>query len=234
MSLPSFPPLLSGQAVEGQVDPFDKACALAALGCDGGLIVHNVSANELRAAIVFAPEVPLQDAMTMIPVCGIGFQNALGALAPPEVAVHLNWDGGIRVNGAGCGTLSAAASTTDPDAVPDWLVIGLQIPLWPLSDDPGENPDQTALYAEGCVDVDANQLLESWGKHTLVWINRWMDDGVKPIHSEWLGLAFGVGEDIEIDGKSGTYLGVDERFGMLLRGPNETALIPLTTVLRTS
>ncbi|MGR3660280.1 MAG: DUF4444 domain-containing protein [Paracoccaceae bacterium] len=231
MREPSFPPLLSGQAVEGQVDPFDKACALAALGCDGGLIVHNVNANELRAAIIFAPEVALQDAMVMLPVCGIGFQNALGALAPPEVAVHLQWDGGILVNGASCGKFRVAASGDDPEAVPDWLIVGLQLPLWDLGENAGATPDQTSLYGEGCADVDATQLLESWAKHTLVWINRWSDDGVKPIHSEWLGLVHGVGEGANIAGQSGTFLGVDERFGMLLRDGDETHLIPLTKLL---
>jgi BirA family biotin operon repressor/biotin-[acetyl-CoA-carboxylase] ligase len=231
MSEPSFPPLLSGQAVEGSVDPFEKACALAALGCDGGLVVHNVSVNELRAAIVFAPEVALQDAMAMLPVCGTGFQNALGALAPPEVAVHLQWGGGILVNGASCGAFRVAASDDDPKAVPDWLVVGLQLPLWDLGENAGATPDQTSLYGEGCADVDAVQLLESWAKHTLVWINRWSDDGVKPVHTEWLGLAHGIGDDIEIYEKTGTFLGVGERFGMLLRDKDETHLLPMTKLL---
>jgi biotin-(acetyl-CoA carboxylase) ligase len=231
MTEPSFPPLLSGQAVDGQVDPFEKACALAALGCDGGVVVHNVSVNELRAAIVFAPEVVLQDAMAMLPVCGVGFQNALGALAPPEVAVHLQWDGGILVNGASCGAFRVAASGDDPDAVPDWLVVGVQVPLWDLGEDAGAMPDQTSLYAEGCAEVDATQLLESWAKHMLVWINRWSDEGTKPVHTEWLGLVHGVGEVTELYGQSGTFLGVDERFGMLLRDGDETHLFPLTKLL---
>jgi BirA family biotin operon repressor/biotin-[acetyl-CoA-carboxylase] ligase len=233
MSEASFPPLLSGQAVEGSVDPFEKACALAALGCDGGLIVYNVAVNELRAAIVFAPEVALRDAMAMLPVCGIGFQNALGALAPPEVAVHLQWDGGILVNGASCGAFQVAASNDDPEAEPNWLVVGLQLPLWDLGENAGATPDQTSLYGEGCADVDATQLLESWAKHTLVWINRWSDEDVKPVHSEWLGLVHGIGEETEIAGVSGTFLGVDETFGMLLRDKDETHLIPLTKLLGT-
>ena len=100
MNAPSFPPLFSGLAVESQVDPFDKACAEAARGCDAGLVVHDLGANLLRAALVFAPDVELVDAMAMLPLCGVGFQNALGALGPPEVAVHLEWAGGLRINGA--------------------------------------------------------------------------------------------------------------------------------------
>ena len=114
MTAPSFPPLMSGRAVTGATHPFDVARDLAAEGCDAGLIVHNVTANHLMAAIVLAPEVPLAEAMVMLPTCGVGFQNAFGALAPPEVAVQLEWSGGIRLNGASCGRLRVAAGGTEP------------------------------------------------------------------------------------------------------------------------
>ena len=231
MNTPSFPPLFSGLAVEGQVDPFDKACAEAARGCDAGLVVHDLGANLLRAALVFAPDVELVDAMAMLPLCGVGFQNALGALGPPEVAVHLEWAGGLRINGASCGTLRVAASSSNPKAEPDWMVIGLELPLWPETDTPGDIPEQTALYAEGCADVNAMELLESWVKHTLVGINTWTEDGVKALHKDWRGLSHGIGEDITMNEVSGTFLGVDEQFGMLIRATDTTHLVPLTYLL---
>ena len=231
MNTPSFPPLFSGLAVESQVDPFDKACAEAARGCDAGLVVHDLGANLLRAALVFAPDVELVDAMAMLPLCGVGFQNALGALGPPEVAVHLEWAGGLRINGASCGTLRVAASSSNPKAEPDWMVIGLELPLWPETDTPGDIPEQTALYAEGCADVNAMELLESWVKHTLVGINTWTEDGVKALHKDWRGLSHGIGEDITMNEVSGTFLGVDEQFGMLIRAADTTHLVPLTYLL---
>ncbi len=216
---------------EGKVDPFDKACAEAARGCDAGLVVHDLGANLLRAALVFAPDVELVNAMAMLPLCGVGFQNALGALGPPEVAVHLEWAGGLRINGASCGTLRVAASSSNPKAEPDWMVIGLELPLWPETDTPGDIPEQTALYAEGCADVNAMELLESWVKHTLVGINTWTEDGVKALHKDWRGLSHGIGEDITMNEISGTFLGVDEQFGMLIRAADTTHLIPLTYLL---
>lgn len=226
-----FPPLMSGLAVTGGEDPFHTACLQAAVGCDAGLVVHNLSPDSLSAAIIFAPEVALQDAMAMFPVCGVGFQNALGALAPPEVAVHLEWGGGLRINGAKCGHMRVAASTENPDEVPDWLVVGLFLPLWPKDDETGHSPDDTALYAEGCADVEAPRLLESWARHTLNWIARWGEEGVKPVHGEWRGLVHGMGEEATQNGQTGRFLGVDERFGMLLRQGDDTTLIPLTTLL---
>ena len=222
---------LSGRAVEGQVVPFVKAGDEAARGCEAGLVVHDVGANLLRAALVFAPDVELVDAMAMLPLCGVGFQNALGALGPPEVAVHLEWAGGLRINGASCGTLRVAASSSNPKAEPDWMVIGLELPLWPETDTPGDIPEQTALYAEGCADVNAMELLESWVKHTLVGINTWTEDGVKALHKDWRGLSHGIGEDITMNEISGTFLGVDEQFGMLIRAADTTPLIPLTYLL---
>ncbi|MEO0659861.1 MAG: DUF4444 domain-containing protein, partial [Pseudomonadota bacterium] len=44
----------------------------------------------------------------------------------------------------------------------------------------------------------------------------------------------GVGEDESYQSLTGTFLGVDEEFGMLLRDDTTTHLIPLTAVLETS
>lgn len=232
----TFPPLFQGQAVTGAVDPFDKACSMAALGCDSGILVHNVTPDMIRAAIVFAPEIPLEQAISMYCTCAIGFQNALGALAPPEVAVHLKWLGDIVINGGTAGRMRAAASSADLSAEPDWLVVGFELLLLPPSDaDAGDTPDQTSLFQEGCGDVSPIRLLESWSRHTLVWINRFSEDGPAPIHAEWRGLAHGIGDDITLnhEGKTltGTFMGIDENFGMLLRTDDGTQLIPLTSRL---
>lgn len=219
-----LPPLLTGIATVD--DPLAVAAIMAAEGCDAGTLLYNIGREDLRAALILAPDVPLAQAMAMLPACGIGFQNALGAVAPPELAVHLDWDGGIRVNGGLCGRLMPRAATTDPGALPDWLIIGLQVQLWPANDDTGHTPDITALYAEGCADLDLAHLLESWARHTLVWINRWQDDGPRPLHDELKGLMPALGK--------GDIIGLDEDFGLLRRSGDTTHLIPLTTLLEPS
>jgi len=231
----SFPPLFQGQAVTG-MDPFEKACALAALGCDSGVLVHSVTPDRLSAAIVFAPETALEDAMAVVCACGIGFQNALGALAPPEVAVHLMWHGEIVINGGTSGQIRAAASTNDPTQTPDWLVVGIDLLLLPQSSgDGGETPNQTSLFQEGCGDVSPLRLLESWSRHTLVWVNRLIEDGPAALHEEWRGLLPDMGNKITVDYENrmlkGTFLGIDEKFGMLLRQDSGTRLIPLSSRL---
>ncbi|MEM9394006.1 MAG: DUF4444 domain-containing protein [Pseudomonadota bacterium] len=236
---PQFPPLFSGLEVAAGIDPFAKACAEAALGCDAGLVVYTAAGTDMRAAVVFAPEQPLDEAMAVFKACGVGFQNALGALAPPEVGVHLSWDGQIFVNGARCGRLQVAAATTEGAAEPDWIVVGIELPILPPNPDtPGLTPEDTCLYEEGCAEVDSVHLLEAWVRHTLVWISRLEADGPRSLHGEWRGLARDVGEDISLmlqeRSYSGTFMGVDEHFGMLLRNADgETTVLPLRLILET-
>lgn len=229
MNAPQFPPLFTGQSVVGD-DPFASACTAADEGCDAGLVIYDLAPDTLRAAIVFAPDVILSKAVAMLPVCGVGLQNALGVLAPPEVGIHLGWDGAVYVNGGRCGALQMAASGT-PEAEPDWLVIGLTLTLWPSTQDTGLTPDKTALYAEGCADVDAVTLLEAWVRHTLVGINGWADGGMVNLHREWAGLAHGLDGTIAVHGRSGEFIGLDEDLGLLLKIDAQTVLIPLTETL---
>ncbi|MFK7745198.1 MAG: DUF4444 domain-containing protein [Roseobacter sp.] len=230
MSGLQLPPLFEPMATAGE-DPFAVACKAAQDGCDAGLVAYDLRPDVLRAAIVFAPEVPLQKATIMLPICGVGFQNALGALAPPEVGVHLQWDGTIRVNGGVCGTLKMAASPRVVDQEPDWLVVGLTLDLWPADEDTGLTPDVTALFNEGCADVEAPLLLEAWVRHTLVWINTWLDDGARPVHMEWKGITHGLSEPAQHGTLNGAFTGVDEDFGMILQHDSGTTIIPLTEIL---
>lgn len=235
-----FPPLLSSLPLTGRGDPLAEAVARARAGCDAGLIAHNITADEIRAAIVFAPEVALRQALTALPLCGVGLQNALGAMGPPEVAVQLRWQGDVLLNGARCGGLSAAASTADPADVPDWLVVGMSLDLIPQNDDaPGATPDRTSLYDEGCSEIHPVRLLEAWARHCLVWLNRWSDDGAAQLHREYTGLLadlgkpvhFALGQGDAAEPVAGTFTGVDEDFAMLLKTETTTRALPLSALL---
>ncbi|TDL90587.1 biotin/lipoate--protein ligase family protein [Meridianimarinicoccus aquatilis] len=223
---PVFPPLFRGLA---DPDPFATGCAQARAGVDAGLVLFDLQIDRLSAAIVFAPEVPLADAAVMLPLCGVGFQNAFGAHAPPEVAVHLEWGGALRINGAVAGRLRMASDVSAPHAVPGWLVIGLELAMMGASAAPGTTPDHTNLFDEGCADVDPVLLLEAWVRHTLVWINRWADGDLRGLHAEWSGLVHGIGDPVA--GQDGVFLGVDDQFGMLLKQEAGTVGVPLTALL---
>ena len=234
--VPVFPPLMTGLAA-GPANPFAIACDQAERGTDAGLIAWSVSPERLRAAIVLAPETPLEPAMAGFIACGVGLQNALGALVPPETAVHLDWSGGIRLNGAHAGALRVAAATDDPGEEPDWLVVGMELTLsLPPDCEPGAFPDRTALDQEGCGGLDPIHILEAWSRHTLLWLNTIEDtEGRTDLHREWAGLAWKLGDTVSVAAEGtrieGTFLGVDEHFGMLLKTNGTTRLLPLTTLL---
>ena len=79
------------------------------------------------------------------------------------------------------------ASDADVSAVPDWLVVGFSMPLLPGSEDGGLTPDQTALYAEGCAEVQPPALVEAWARHTLNWITRW-DEAVSRLQEDGVDI----------------------------------------------
>jgi len=229
---PQFPPRLKGLAA-GPANPMVIACDQARRGVEAGLLPWSIGPERLRAALVLAPETALETAIGAFAACGVGLQNALGALAPPEVAVHLEWQGGLRVNGGHCGTLSVAASINDPKAEPDWLIVGLDLTLRQPPDwEPGETPDWTGLHEEGCGEIVPVHLLEAWARHCLVWLNELEQAGGRArLHREWEALAWKRGQDIVLvqNGArlTGRFLGVDENFGVLLKTATGTRLIPL-------
>lgn len=226
---PSFPPLLRGEDAQG--DPFAKAVSRALTGTDPGLVTWSPRFDALEAAVVLAPELPLERAVGVFLAAPVSLGDAIGALAPPEVAVHYDWPGGIRVNGARCGRIRAAMADVSPGEVPDWLVLGVEVPfLPPEGREGGETPDDTFLHAEGCGDVFPLPLLESWSRHLLVWINRFVDEGIAPLHAAWRARAWQMGEPLA-DGSRwgpGVFMGLDELGGMLVKTADTTVLHPLT------
>lgn len=229
---PTFPPLLRGEEAPPGADPLRRAVAVAAGGTDPGLIVWQVGAGRLSAAVVLAPEQPLAQAMGAAFAVALGLGDALGALAPPEVSVHYEWPGGFRVNGARCGRMRTRASTADPAAEPDWLAIGIEVPFLPAAEaaEPGLTPDETCLAEEGCVGIEPVPLLESWSRHMLVWFNRLEHDGFAPLHAAWRERGWRLGKALADDA---TFVGLDELGGQLLRNGDRVDLRPLTTLLET-
>ncbi|NRB01369.1 MAG: hypothetical protein HRU32_16440 [Rhodobacteraceae bacterium] len=225
---PTFPPLLKGVAVPNKADPFTKAIAAATTAEVEPGRIHYAERDDLfSVAVTFAPEEPLQSAARIGFAAMLGLNDALGALAPPEVAVHFEWPNRIKVNGAACGTMRMAASTNDPAIEPDWLIAGLNLSVQAEpSGNAGVHKDRTTLHDEGCGDVTVPRLIESWSRHLLVWVNRYLDDGFSALHAAWRDKCDTVGEQIT-DPAAGTFTGLDENGSMLLRKTDTTVLLTL-------
>jgi len=235
---PTFPPLLRGIEVKAGIDPFAKAVADAGRGvAEVGDLYWSPDKITMQAAIVFAPEEPLVDAIPILFAVANGLNDCIGALAPPEVGVQHVWPDGIKVNGAWSGALRVDASTRDVAEVPEWLVVGISLAMrWDENGpNPGEAPDLTALSEEGCGHLSAVRLLESWARHTLTWVNTWEEGELRAITDGWLNRAEGRGETVafEHDGKTqrGEFLGLDENGGMILKTEDGSSALPLLPIL---
>ena len=226
----SFPPLLTGIAVPG--DPTTAALASTESEVEPGAVFYGTDPTRCQAALVLAPESALEDALPVVFAAGLGLNDAIGSLAPPEVALHLVWPDRVRVNGALCGSLAAAASTSDPRAEPDWLIVSVDVPVQSFGDsEPGLTPDDTSLFEEGCGEITSPDLVEAWARHTMNWLHIFLTEGFAPLHAEWRAKAHGLNEEITYPAE-GTFLGLDERGGMLLKTPDgATTLLPLTRLL---
>jgi len=235
-AVPQFPPLLTGVAVPAGVDPFDHAVAEARAGrAEMGHLYWSPDHGALRAAVVFEPEITLVEAAPIVFAVATGLNDCIGALAPPEVGMQHVWPDGVKINGATCGGFRVQASSWDSAAVPDWLIVGLILPLAATIVDPGNRPDITSLAEEGCGHLGRVHLLESWSRHMLVWVNRWEDDGFRPIFEAWLGRADGRGGEVTIqtpDGPvGGAFLGLDDHGGLLLKAETGPRTLPLLPIL---
>ena len=232
-SQPSFPPMFRGEALRADMDPFAKAVSSSMRGIDPGLIIWSEDTTSARAALVLTPEEPLDRATAVVFAAALGPTDSLGALAPPEVAVHFLWPDRIKINGALCGHLKAAASTSNTSEEPNWLVVGIEVPLLPVrNNEPGTTPDQTTLAEEGCGEITVAELIGGWSRHTLVWLNRYMDDGMGPLHGAWRDKCDTIGEVLEAP-HAGVFMGLDELGGMLLKDASGTHSFPLTQILET-
>lgn len=203
---PLLPPLLTGRAVAAGADPMAAAVREAAAGTDPGVFAFAAPGGRLRFAVTLAPEVPLLRAVQMGHALMLAAGDSIGALAPPKVAVEYRWPTTLLVNGADAGRVLLAASGDDPAAVPDWLVVGLDLRLEPdAGGEPGDRPDETSLFEEGSGPIPPARLLESMSRHFLSWLRRWEDDGFRPLHDAWWGRAE---KGMRVDGAA--LVGLDE------------------------
>jgi biotin-(acetyl-CoA carboxylase) ligase len=78
-------------------------------------------------------------------------------------------------------------------------------------EEPGRRPDLTSLVQEGCVEITAVRLLESFARHFLAWLHRWQEDGFAPVRAAW--GARGPEPGARLARESGSIHGVFRRIG---------------------
>ena len=222
---PRFPPLISGHALDAGEDVFAAAVAGArARDLEAGDFLWSRDPNVFDVAIVLEPDVARAATAQAAFVAQVAFADCFGALSPPEVALTFGWPMTVNLNGARIGRLRMGlADSDDAGGAPDWIVIGLSLALRHehYTIDPGLVPDETTFEEEGCGDIGAAQLVESFARHLLTWFHTWEEDGFRTVHDAYVFRAENYREETTIahDGRevAGTFMGLDDNGAALVR-----------------
>jgi BirA family transcriptional regulator, biotin operon repressor / biotin---[acetyl-CoA-carboxylase] ligase len=235
---PVLPPLFQPLAVTPDIDPFERALQVAAEGAEAGTVLWSIGLERCQAAVVLAPEHPLEDSLPIVLVAMLGLGDALGALLPPVVALTFSWPDRIEINGGVIGGVRMVSARTErPGDVPDWIVIGygLAVQSRPGAGEPGQRLRRTTFANEGC-EVACIDLIEHFSRHFLGWINRWQEDGVAPVRQAWLSRASGLSSSIEIASgphrKQGIFCGLTDTGSIRLMRNGITQTVSLEEAMK--
>lgn len=237
---PKFPPVFTGHAVAAGADPFAVAVKSGASGsCGAGDVFWTEDKHRAAAAFLLEPETPLVAAAQMVPVMMVAIGDALGAIGPPNLALTFRWPGRILANGGSVGKVVFAASdNVGASDIPDHIAIGFDLALDASANsraEPGLDPNVTALFEEGCGDLDRTAVIEAVARHFLSWIDGWTHDGFRAAHESWLSRANDLDHfvDLSLTGgrNAGKMIGMDEDGGLLLQTASGTTLVPLLAAL---
>ena len=236
---PVLPPLLRPFAAPSDVDLFERCMTLAVEGAEPGTLLWSGGQGDCECAIVLAPEQPREQSLPIVLVAMLGLADGLGSLVPPAVPVTFGWPDRIEVNGGVVGGVRCASASTDaPDNVPDWLVIGFRVAVRSpeTSRSIPDNRAGSSLANEGCGEVTATDLLEQFGRHFLSWINRWQEQGVRPVQQAWLRRATGLGKQVDVrvgrHVRTGIFEGLTETGAMRLVKEGVAQTIALDEAMR--
>ena len=186
--LPDLPSLFEPVfALREGGDAFARAVALAPERGAGTLVWVRTYARA-EAAVVLEPEMPLAPARLAFHAAATALADALASLGPPETGVALRWPGTAVVNLGECGSVRLASPPgAAEDAIPDWLVVGMELRLsFPAGYEPGQAPDVTSLEQEGFEGIGPPDLTAAWARHLMAGLDEWQARGPKRVAERYL------------------------------------------------
>ncbi len=236
----NLPPLLRAQppVPEGRTALEAAAEDCRAERAEVGAFYLVDSQERLDLAVVLGPEVEPGRCWEMLFLTAVAFGDAVGAIAPPELAIHYRWPDLIHANGAAVGRVRLAmAPELDETGAPRWLAIGLTARVQPNEEgaEPSTYLDRTTLANEGAVDLSVTDWAEAFARHLLVWIDTWEESGFRQVHKNWWGRHDPKADRFswQQDGRqlSGRPIGLDEHGSFLVEAEGTTLLVQPGTLL---
>jgi BirA family biotin operon repressor/biotin-[acetyl-CoA-carboxylase] ligase len=208
---PQLPPAYRLVALDTVDSTNSEAWRRAEQGAEDGTLVWAREQTEARGrrgrrwvsgsgnlffSLVLRPECSPHEAAQLGFAAALALGDAIGSVAPPMIEVRYKWPNDVLLNDRkGAGILME--SKMRGDGV-EWVILGIGVNLCSHPED--LDPPATSLYFEGCPSsVAPVDLLESFTRHFMTWVNRWLDDGFAPIRQAWLSHARGLGEAIRVN-----------------------------------
>jgi BirA family transcriptional regulator, biotin operon repressor / biotin---[acetyl-CoA-carboxylase] ligase len=168
--------------------------------------------GNLYCALILRPEEPAALAVQVSYVAAVSLAAAISNLAPPLIEVRFRWPNDVLLYDAKVAGIWLEAAQPVDDRY-EWLVLGMAVNVENAPDD--LDPPATSLRLEGAPEVTVSELLEVFCRHFLSWINRWADEGFKPIHRAWSIRPHGRGQPLTLELESeklrGKFVKLDEQ-----------------------
>ena len=206
-----------------------RAASLAREGADDGTLVwsrpeekaEGLEAN-LAIALVLYPESGLGPASQLAYVMGLGLADALGVVLSPGNEVFLEWPGNVLLNSGKVAAVTLDYPDHEKDDGVSWVVLGATVNIAGATS--GTVVDTAILRDEGWPEATAAEMLPHLGRHFLVWVNTWLDDGFEPIRTTWQQRTLAVGTEVEVplgaSRAAGKFVEIDSDGCMVLRARN--------------
>lgn len=214
---------------EGDGDARRHAAKLAAEGGEAGVFVWRPAADRIDCAVVLRPEDAVEQVLPVVLVASLALLEALGTAGPAALAADLVWPAGVRVNSGHAGGIALDLGSGDP---PEWAVLSVALrKTREAGVEGGERPDVTCLVDEGFAEVPDSAIVEAFARHFLVWMDRWQEEGIRPVARQWLHCARWSGGEtvLAVDGElvAGIIEDIDDNGGLVLEASDGKRVLPL-------
>lgn len=181
------PPYTAHWLAQGCV--LSHACELADEHGAGTLVWHTAKGQgapgRFDFAVVLEPDTPLAEARRAFILGMLALGDAVAAHCAPERAVAFGWPGELLLDAGRLGGMRLrVAPGVAEDAVPDWMVLGVEL----IGDrdhlsDPGRKPNSVSLQEEDF--VDPATVLESFASYLMLNFDRLIHGGFDPLAASY-------------------------------------------------
>lgn len=217
LDLPALPAAYELVALDSVDSVVEEAARRARMGAGEGTLVWAreqtdartgtgkpwfAPSGNLHCALIIQPDYDNVTAQQLLYVAMLSAGTAIAETVSAMTGLRWRWPDEIFVNDLKCGMVQIAAPGGDAEPYP-WMVLGASINV--AEHPPNPEPERfNSIHASGTPEANVVQLLEGTSRHFLAWINRWAEEGFRPVHRAWTLRADGIGDQItlSLEGKT--------------------------------